>query len=144
MLFLTLFYTSKLISRLPPEGEIQCEICGKELTFKIPATVRLDHCHHCRRIRGILCHSCNAHFSESRESIHIHYASGLHPSLYLYGVDLYVGQNRNHQAAPFAKETMECTSCNYYRTLYFDTMPDDDSSSADPISSEEEEQDDDL
>ena len=55
-------------------AEIQnykCMICEKQFDFKVTIgreTLRVDHCHSSKRIRGLLCDSCNLGLGKFRDN----------------------------------------------------------------------------
>ena len=53
--------------------DYRCDICGKDShsTYDKKGGLYVDHCHKSGKIRGLLCHSCNAAIGHLQEDIEI-------------------------------------------------------------------------
>lgn len=131
-IFIYIYIFSTLLEHVDDVANITCECCTLRSISIVarPSTVRLDHCHHCLKLRGLICHYCNNYIRKVEEDhdnlpTFVAYLSGLSPHLLINkcfpeknGI-VYVGQNRADDSAPtHPNDTTACFNCSFFRNLW--------------------------
>ncbi len=62
--------TSEVYNAMRMEQDCRCAICGKH-EIENKTRLGVDHCHITKRIRGLLCHSCNLAIGMLKDDVNI-------------------------------------------------------------------------
>jgi hypothetical protein len=68
--------TQDIYDKMFEEQNHKCKICNEEETRRAPNSENImrlvvDHCHETKKVRGLLCHKCNAMIGMARDSVDI-------------------------------------------------------------------------